>query len=258
MQKIFKTYSEKILVIVPALLILVLWELMSVTVERGEFFFGSPSSVFAILYKRILDGSLLYHTWITLYEALIGFIIGNFAGTTIGLFLWYFPMLSRMSRPYIIIIGSIPIFAVSPIVIIWFGIGILSKIILAALSTIIVSVVQAYEGANQADKKLIEQLYSMGASKFTTFKKIIIPSTLAWLFAGYKMNVAFALLGAFIGEFIAAEAGLGYLIIQAMGLYNIPLVLAGVFGIVAISLILTFSIGLIQKKAFAWTLTSND
>jgi NitT/TauT family transport system permease protein len=117
---------------------------------------------------------------------------------------------------------------------------------------VVVSIVQAFEGANQTDVKFIDLLYSMGASKFVTFRKVVIPSTMSWLMAGYKINVGFALLGAFIGEFISSQAGLGHLIIQAMGLFNIPLVLAGVVGICVLSLILTGGVWLLQGWLMPW------
>jgi NitT/TauT family transport system permease protein len=237
---------------IPLAIFLVVWELSSRSIERGVFFFGSPYTVGKFLYLKTLDGSLLVDMGITLYETVLGFIIGNLAGSIIGMGLWYFPRLSKVSKPYIIAFGSIPIFAVSPIIIIWFGIGLKSKIYLAALSTVVVSIVQAFEGANQADNKLIDLLYSMGASKFVTFKKVVIPSTMAWLLAGYKINVGFALLGAFIGEFISSEAGLGHMIIQAMGLFNIPLVLAGVVGICILSLTLTGGVWLLQRWLMPW------
>ncbi len=237
---------------VPLFVFLIFWELSATSIERGVFFFGSPSTVGKFLWIKTMDGSLPYDMGITLYETVLGFIIGNIVGSVIGMGLWYFPRLSQVSKPYITAFGSIPIFAVSPIIIIWFGIGLKSKVILAGLSTVVVSIVQAYEGATQTDQKLIDLLLSMGASKFITFKKVVVPSTLAWLLAGYKMNVGFALLGAFIGEFISSEAGLGHMIIQAMGLFNIPLVLAGVVGICILSLVLIKCVGLLQSRLMPW------
>lgn len=251
-----KIYMSKrrlgIIKFIPLLVLLASWEFFANIVERGTFFFGSPSTIAMALYPRIANGIFFIDSAVTFYEAFLGFLIGNFIGTSVGLLLWYFPLASKISRPYIIALGSIPIFAVSPIVIIWFGIGITSKVILAALSTVVIATVQAFEGASQTNTKLLDQLYSMGATKFQTFKKVVIPSTVAWLFAGYKLNVAFALLGAFIGEFISAEKGLGYMIMMAMGLFNIPLVLGGVLGISLISLLLTLLIGWFQKIVIPW------
>ncbi|NIA14246.1 MAG: ABC transporter permease subunit [Nitrospiraceae bacterium] len=219
---------------------------------RGVFFFGSPYSVGRYLVVKSIDGSYLVNLGVTLLETTAGFVIGNLVGSFLGLSFWYSPRLSQVSRPYIVALGSIPIFAVSPIVIIWFGIGLPSKIALAAISTMVVATVHAFEGASQTDPRLLELLHSMRASKFTAFRKVVVPSAITWLFAGYRMNVAFALLGAFIGEFISAEAGLGHMIIQAMGLFNIPLVLAGVVGLCVISFVLTSMVNLAQKWLIPW------
>lgn len=236
----------------PLLLILSAWELTAYFMEHGEFFFGSPSSVAKAFLIKTIDGSLLYDMGVTLFETVVGFCIGNVLGSLIGLGLWYFPLASVVFRPYIVFLGSIPVFAVSPIIIVWLGIGIVSKVVLAAISVMVVSIVQAHEGASQTDNRLIELLYSMGADKWTVFKKVIIPSVVAWLFAGYRMNVGFALLGAFIGEFIAAERGLGHLIVISMGLFNMPMVLTGVIGIGIISLVLIRLVGALQTFIVPW------
>ncbi|NUN08665.1 MAG: ABC transporter permease [Ignavibacteriaceae bacterium] len=252
MHQITKNKMLTLAKIIPLIIFIIIWEFLAKVIENGTFFFGSPSSVMQSIYPRIVNGTFFVNSAITFYEAFLGFIIGNIIGTTVGLLLWYFPIAAKISRPYIIALGSIPIFAVSPIVIIWFGIGITSKVILAALSTVVIATVQAFEGASQTNNKLLDQLYSMGADKYQTFKMVVIPSTVAWLFAGYKMNVAFALLGAFIGEFISSEKGLGHMIIMAMGLFNIPLVLGGVLGISLISIMLTTLIGWFQKLVIPW------
>lgn len=238
--------------ITPLLGFLVFWQIASRVVERGEFFFGSPTSVANSLVAKILDGSLIIDTAVTSYEALAGFVIGNLLGSIFGLSLWYSDLVSRVSRPYIVALGSVPIFAVAPIMILWFGIGIFSKIAMATISTIIVSVVQAYEGARNTDPEQIRLLYTLGGKKWHVFRYVIIPSSLTWVIAGYKLNVSFALLGAFIGEFISAEKGLGHLIMTSMGLFNIPAVLTGVACISLIALVFMYAIGKLERRVLHW------
>jgi len=114
--------------------------------------------------------------------------------------------------------------------IMWFGTGLFAKIMMAMLSTIIIAFSQSYEGARNVEIKQINLLRSFGANKSLIFKKLIIPSSLIWVFNSLRLTVSFALLGAFIGEFISAEAGLGYRILKAGGLYDVPLVLASPLG----------------------------
>jgi len=238
--------------IAPLCVFLAVWEAYARLSQHGAFFFGSPYSVARCLVAGVLDGSFLWAMAVTLFEAVLGFVIGNLVGTVVGLGLWYYPRVARVSRPYVVALSSIPIFAIAPIVVVWFGIGIKSKVILAAVSTLAVATFQAFEGAAQTDVRLLEMVTSMGASRVMAFRKVVVPSSLFWLFAGFRINVGFALLGAFIGEFISSEAGLGYMIIRAMGLYNIPVVLAGVVGICFLAFVLVTLVGWLQSLFSPW------
>jgi NitT/TauT family transport system permease protein len=236
----------------PLILFLFLWEFIARISDHGVFFYGSPLSVSKYIIRKVADGSLIVDSGVTLFEVIIGFLLGNLLGSILGLLFWYNQKISTVVRPYIIVIGAIPILAFAPIIIIWFGVGIFAKIVIVTLSTFVVATSQSFEGALQADPKFINLLKSFGASRFTIFRKVIIPSSLSWLFAGFKLNIGFAILGAFIGEFISAEAGLGHLIIQSMGLFNTPLVLAAVVMICIISYLLNFLLKLIQKWLMPW------
>ena len=238
--------------LIPLIVLLALWEITVNSIERGVFFFGSPSTIFKFLYLKSIDGSIWIDTGVTLFEVIVGFIIGNVLGSIFGLSFWYNKTIAEIIRPYILVAGSIPVIAFAPIIIIFFGIGIWSKIVLVIFSTVVVATVQAFEGASQTEKKYIDYLQSLGASRWMIFRKVVIPSSLIWLFAGFKLNIGFAILGAFLGEFISAEAGLGHLIMQAMGLFNTPLVLAGVVMISLMSLVLNKIIAFLQARFLPW------
>ncbi|MCH9650797.1 MAG: ABC transporter permease [Deltaproteobacteria bacterium] len=237
----------------PLIILLILWEVAARTVERFAFFYGAPSRILSNLVAKTADGSLIVDTGITATEILVGFVLGNLVGSLLGLSFWYEPRVAYLVRPYVVVIGSIPVLALAPIIIIWFGIGIWAKIIVVALSTVAVATTQAFTGAENADPKHIQLLASYGSSRSTIFRKVVIPSSMTWLFAAYKLNVGTAILGAFIAEFIAAEAGLGNLIIRSMGLFDTSMVLTGVLVLCFLSLAITDVVGRVQRRVMPWT-----
>ena len=231
---------------------LAIWEFLVFGSKTSQFLYSSPLQILNILIKDIGNLTLLYNSFITFYETIVGFIIGNLIGISIGLGLWYSKTAFKIAKPYIIVLGSIPIFALAPLLIIWFGTGILSKIVLVILSTLILAMVQSYKGASEIDKDKVNMMKSFGAKKNQIFQMLVIPSSLTWVLSAIKLNIGFALLGAFIGEFISSEAGLGHYIIRASGLYDISSVFAGIIMIALIALILNFLADILEKKLTPW------
>ncbi|MBI2507836.1 ABC transporter permease [Candidatus Woesearchaeota archaeon] len=231
---------------------LIIWEILVSGSRTSQFLYSSPLQILNILIKDISNFSLIYHSFITFYETIVGFIIGNLLGISIGLGLWYSKAAFKIAKPYIIILGSIPIFAIAPLLIIWFGTGILSKIVLVILSTLILAMVQSYKGASEIDNNRVNMMKSFGANKNQIFTMLVIPSSLSWVLSAVKLNIGFALLGAFIGEFISSEAGLGHYIIRASGLYDIASVFAGIIMIALIALLLNFCVDILERKLTPW------
>jgi NitT/TauT family transport system permease protein len=228
------------------------WELATAKVALNAFLFGSPSAVFHFLVQMVKDGSIVTDTGITGLETLLGFAIGNVLGTIIGLALWYSRFVSRVVQPFIIALGSIPIIALAPICIIWFGTGLASKVAMATLSVIVVALVTAYKGAQTVDVDQINLMRTLGATKRHIFAKLIVPASLGDIFAGLKLTVGFALIGAIIGEFMSSSEGLGHAIFKAGSLYVIPKVFAALVVIIALALILTYAVGKIERLLTPW------
>jgi NitT/TauT family transport system permease protein len=232
--------------LLPLIIFLLVWEVLVRSNSELVFFFGTPSKITDYLISKTIDGSLPVDFLVTFTEAFTGFIIGNLLGTLIGLSLWYSRTVFLISRPYITALGSAPIFALAPLLIIWFGTGMYSKIMIATLSTVFIALFQAYTGASEVSNDYIRLMRTFGASKHDIFCKVIAPSAVVWVISAFKMNVGFALLGAFIGEFISSNQGLGHLILVASGLFDISLVLCGVLLLVCIALIFNFIIEKIE------------
>jgi NitT/TauT family transport system permease protein len=226
----------------PAAIFVVVWEFFVRTDRNLVFFFGLPSKVAAYIFSKTIDGSLPTDFTITFIEALSGFIIGNLLGTFIGLGLWYSKTAFLISRPYIIALGSAPIFALAPLLVIWFGTGFFSKVMMATLSTVFIALLQAYTGASEVSNDYLRLLNTFGATKNQTFRKVIAPSSIVWVISAFRINVGFAILGAFIGEFISSNRGLGHLVLVASGLVDTSLVLCGVLLLVCTALIFNFAI----------------
>ncbi len=232
--------------------LLVSWEIATSSSSLNAFLFGSPSAIWGFLVKMWEDGSLITDTKITALETLLGFVGGNVIGTLIGLTLWYSRFVSRVVQPFVVAIGSIPIIALAPICIIWFGTGLSSKVAMATLSVVVVALITAYKGAMSVDVDQIYLMRTLGASKRHIFRKLIVPASLGDIFAGLKLTVGFALIGAIIGEFMSSSAGLGHAIFKAGSLYIIPKVFAALVVTIALALCLTYIVGKLEKLLTPW------
>jgi NitT/TauT family transport system permease protein len=231
---------------------LAFWEHMTSQSSAAAFMFGSPSAIAGFLLQMARDGSLLRDTYVTGLETLLGFFVGNLFGTLFGLSLWYSQFVSRVVEPFVIAVGSIPIIALAPIIIIWFGTGLISKVAMSTLSVVIVALVTSYKGAIGVDPDQINLMRTLGASKFQIFRKLVVPASLTDIFAGLKLTVGFALIGAIVGEFMSSSEGLGHAIFKAGSLYVIPKVFAALVATIALALILTFIVGKVEQLLMPW------
>jgi NitT/TauT family transport system permease protein len=233
-------------------LFLAFWEWKTRQSSQSAFLFGSPSAIGGFLWQMIRDGTLLRDGGITALETVLGFLIGNIIGTVAGLSLWYSSFVSRVVAPFIVAVGSIPIIALAPIIIIWFGTGLASKIAMSTLSVVVVALVTSYKGALGVDPDQVNLLRTLGARKPQIFRKLVVPSSLTDIFAGLKLTVGFALIGAIVGEFMSSSIGLGHAIFQAGSLYAIPKVFAALVGTIVLALVLTFVVGKVERALTPW------
>src|SRR5260370_14191100 len=191
----------------------------------------------------VRDGSLWRDTYVTGLETLLGFLAGNFVGTVIGLSVWVSRFVSGVVGPFVIALGSIPIIALAPIIIIWFGTGLISKVAMSTLSVVIVALVTSYKGAVGVDTDQINLMRTLGASKFQIFLKLVVPASLTDIFAGLKLTVGFALIRAILGEFMTSSEGLGHAIFKACSLSIILKVLTALLATISLALRLPFVVG---------------
>lgn len=243
---------EILLYPIPLIIFLIIWHVFTSGNPQTQFIFSSPGQVFSALIRLVANGELAHNTVATVFEAICGFMLGTTCGALLGLSLWYSRTVAKVAQPYITALATVPIFALAPIVIVWFGIGTLSKVALAFLSTIVVAIVQSYQGAMSVEPRYLRLMQVVGASRQQAFRLIVIPSSLIWVINAMKLNIGLALLGAFIGEFISSEEGLGYMIVKASGLYDMATVFVGVLALIIVALSLTAVVEQVENRLLKW------
>lgn len=216
------------------------WE---VSVRLGwidEFFYSMPSAIVARLYEWITEGTsegpLWYHLFVTMEEALIGFATGSIAGVIVGIALGRNRMLADVFSVYIKVVNSIPRVVLAPIFIMFFGLGLASKVALAFVMVFFVVFSNAFQGVREADRAMIANAQILGASNWQLTRKVIVPSAMSWIFASLHVSFGFAIIGAIVGEFVGSRYGIGLLINIAKGSFDAAGMYAAILVIMAVAL----------------------
>lgn len=228
------------------------WQWGTATGSANAFLYGSPVDIATALAAAFADGSLWNDAYVTATETLAGFIIGNSVGMTIGLLLWYSRFISRVLEPFIMALGSIPIIALAPVTIIWFGTGFASKVAMSTLSVVVVAVIIAYKGARGVDPDQINLMRALGARRSQIFRYLIVPASMTDIFAGLKLTVGFALVGAIVGEFMSSADGLGHQIFKSGSLYAISAVMAELIATIVLALLLSGVVVRMERWLLPW------
>lgn len=228
------------------------WELGVRAGSISKFLFASPSMVWDVLVERFHSGELVNDIWITAQETLIGFAVGAIGGSVLGLLLWYSKFISDLAAPFIAAIGAIPVLAIAPMTIIWFGTEMTSKVMIVAFSCVVVSLTTSYKGATRTDPDLINLLRSFDASRSVIFFKLVVPSAMLWVVSGLRLNVGFALVGAIVGEYISSDAGVGHMILLGSSNFGMNIVLAGVVLVMIMMLFFNGLVALLERLILSW------
>jgi NitT/TauT family transport system permease protein len=200
-----------------------------------------PGAIAVKLYTLVASGEIWPHLWATIVEILSGFVLGVLAGLAIGAMISLIPVVERLVYPYLVALQTLPKVAIAPLFIIWFGYGLTSKIVITALVCFFPILVSVVAGFHSTDRDQLDMMKAFGATTWQTLLRLRIPSALVLIFAGLEIAAVLAVIGAIVGEFVGAQAGLGYLIIAL----NFNLDIAGVFAV----LIVLSAIGLVMHGA---------
>jgi NitT/TauT family transport system permease protein len=237
---------------VVAIVFLGLWQSVIWLGHYPTFILPSPLDVASTLGRTLADGTLWRHAQVTLSEIFAGLGLGLVTATVLGYALARSPALERLLAPYIVASQSIPVVAIAPLLIIWFGSGRLSKVLICALIVFFPVLVNTMVGIRSVEKDLRDLMRSLGASRWQTFRMLEVPAALPVLFGGLKIGVTLSVVGAVVGEFVGADQGLGFLINQARGLYNTPLVFVAILALVVIALSLYGMVMLLEIWLLRW------
>ncbi len=218
--------------------LVVAWEVLTRLKVIDPYYFSSPSTIVNTAYVAATQGSLYVDIGYTSAATIVGFILGVTAGAVVGLSTWWSKIYGRVSEPYLVTFNAIPKLALAPILIILFGIGFQSKVALAVALTIVPAALAAYGGVKSVDRDLETLLFSLGASRFQVFSKVVVPWAMPWIVSSLRVNIGLALAGAIVGEFIASRYGVGRMILYAGQIMDINLVWVGVVVLSILALVM--------------------
>lgn len=232
--------------------VLAAWQIAADQGAINPFLMGSPAGIYKEAVRLIETGQLWQDTFATVHATLIGFLVGSLSGAFFGLLLWCFPYVARILDPFFVALNGLPKIALAPMIIIWFGSGMLSKVALAFVATFIVSLLSAYQGTHQIDSSLVNLMRSLGATKRLIFLKLVVPATLPWIIASFRLNIGFALIAEIGGEFIASDKGLGRMIFVSGNLFNLNAVWVGIMVLMAVAVTLYAIVSRVEKNILPW------
>ena len=238
--------------IITFMLVMTAWELGART-EGAAFLIPRPFDVLQSLidgyYTR---GTLWPHLWTTLTQTLLGFAIGCVVAVVLAAFVAEFEVVDRVVYPYVIVLQSMPKVALAPLLIVWFGFGMASKVVLVALICFFPMFVNAVSGFRSVPVELVDLYKAFSASRWRMFFEIKVPTDLPSFFAGLQISVVFALLGSVIGEFIASQRGLGSVIQAASVSFNLPIVFACIISLSCMGALMTATVRFLQDRIVFW------
>lgn len=228
----------------------VLWEVLTKVLAIKPFLLPAPTKIFAVFMEN--PKYLLTHTWHTFYETIFGFVVAVIIGVLLAIGIVSSRFLEETLYVLLVTLNSIPKVAVAPLFVVWMGTGIEPKIAIAAMIALFVIVIDMVLGLRSVDPEMIDLARSMKASKLQTMARIRFPNALPNLFAGMKVGVTLALIGAIVGEFVASDKGLGYIILVAQGQFETPTMFAAVVILAIMGTALFFIVDVFERIALPW------
>lgn len=233
---------------------LILWELGSSFHWINGFIFSSPSRIFLCFLQLCKDGVIFYHAGITLLETLFSFVMITLLSLLSAMFLWWFPTVEKILDPYFVILNSLPKSALAPILIVWLGNNIKTIIITAILIAVFGSILNLYHEFCHVDADRRMLIQTLGGTKRQELTLVVLPSCVPVFFSIMSINIGLSLVGVIIGEFLAAKAGLGYLILYSSQVFKMDWVLLSIVILCLIAIFLYALIHLLENKATSSTL----
>lgn len=232
------------------------WEMMIRIFEIPVYVLPSPRDIYTTIVNN--PGSLMFHSGITLFEAVAGFIIGSIMGAVLGTVFAYSKILARGFLPYIIAANTIPVVAIAPIIIIWFGHGLGSKIAVTAFLSFFPLALNMMKGLQSYDRTIMDVFHISAANGWQRFFKMRLPSAIPYVFVGLKLNVTFSVIGAIVAEFVQADKGLGFIIMTAYRTLAIPRLWAAMLMSALIGILFFLVVAWVERTFVRWHVSSQE
>jgi NitT/TauT family transport system permease protein len=226
--------------------------------HRAAFFFGEPIKVLGRIWTWFAGGEIYRHLWVTLVETMLAFGIGTLAGLAVGLWLALSPFASALFDPYIKALNSMPRVILAPIFAVWFGLGIASKVALGVTLVFFIVFFNVYQGVREVSPVVLANARMLGATRRQLLRYVYVPSAMSWVFASLHNAVGLAFVGAVVGEYLGSAEGVGYLILQAEGVFDINTVFAGILVLTAFALVLDWIVSIVERRLMVWQPRSGE
>ena len=221
--------------------------------RQAAFFFGEPLKIFERIWQWFFGHADIYeHLWITLVETVLAFVIGTALGLGFGLWLALSPIAGAIADPYIKALNSMPRVILAPIFAVWFGLGVASKVALGVTLVFFIVFFNVYQGVKEVSPVVLANARMLGASRRDLLRHVYWPSAMSWVFSSLHTSVGLAFVGAVVGEYLGSSRGVGYLILQAEGSFDINTVMAGILVLTVFALLLDAAVGWLEGRLMIW------
>ncbi|RAI39113.1 ABC transporter permease [Rhodoplanes roseus] len=228
------------------------------TIVLPPFFFSRPWDVAARIVKWFADGTIWVHLWITLTESVLAFVIGSLGGALVGFWFARKPLVAAVFDPYVKMINALPRVVLAPIFALWLGLGIWSKVALGITLVFFVVFFNVYQGVKEVSPTVLANARMLGMSERQLMRHVYWPSALSWMFSSLHTSVGFAVVGAVVGEYLGSAAGLGYLIQQAEGVFDVAGVFAGMVVLAAFVIVIDILVSMVERRLLVWRPVAAD
>jgi NitT/TauT family transport system permease protein len=228
------------------------WWLLSRFAGLPAFILPAPGQVAVRFWKALVDGTLILHTAATLTEVLLGMLVGTSAAVILGYAIAKSPLFEQLVSPYLVATQAIPVVAVAPLLVIWFGPGIFSKVLICALIVFFPVLVNTVVGVRAVPRPFHDLMQSLHATRPQTLRMLELPASLPVLLGGLRIGATLSVIGAVVGELVGSDRGLGFLVSVGRGQYDTALVFVAVFTLIALALVLYGLVSFLERKLLSW------
>jgi NitT/TauT family transport system permease protein len=240
-----------------AVVVLGLWQVLTTVPLFGRmllppFFFSNPVDVGAQVFDWFATGVIWKHLMITLWESILAFVIGSLGGVTVGFWFARQPRVAAIFDPYVKMANALPRVVLAPIFTLWLGLGIWSKVALGFTLVFFIVFFNVYQGVKEVSTTVLDNGRMIGMNERQLMRHVYWPSALSWMFSSLHISVGFAVVGAVVGEYLGSAAGLGYLIQQAEGTFDVAGVFAGMFVLSVFVILIDIGVTMVERRLLVW------